>query len=314
MVSNITRTSSTYIGHTPLVKISEKIYAKLESVNPSGSIKDRMALAILDAAEIRGDLKPGGTIIEATSGNSGIAFSMLAAERGYKMIVVMPSNMSDERKEMIRAYGAKIVEVGPGDFGGAVAKRDELVNEMNAFCPNQFANPDNVECHYKHTGKEILQQVAKLDGNPSISAFVSGTGTGGTLMGVRKALVRKFPNVQVVAVEPSESAVMSGGEAHEHSIQGIGDGFIPPIVDMNCVDEIAAISSQDAIDRAKRLAKELGLFVGISSGANVLAAERYLEHHKVDGIVVTLLPDRGERYLSMVHSDNEIEFELEQVK
>src|SRR5579872_2855547 len=161
MVSHIVRTTSSFIGHTPFIRISNKIYAKLETINPSGSIKDRMALAILDAAEMRGELKPGGTIIEATSGNSGIAFSMLAAERGYKMIVVMPANMSSERKSMIRAFGAKIVQVGPGDFAGAVAKRDELVRELHAFCSDQFANPDNVDCHYKHTGKEILQQVAK---------------------------------------------------------------------------------------------------------------------------------------------------------
>jgi cysteine synthase len=304
MVSNICRTTSSFIGHTPLVRVSEKIYAKLETVNPSGSIKDRMALAILDAAEMRGELPPGGIIVEATSGNSGIAFSMLAAERGYKMVVVMPENMSEERKDMIRAYGAEIVEVGPGDFAAAVARRDELVKELGAFCPNQFANPDNVACHFKHTGREILQQVARLEGNPVISAFVSGTGTGGTLMGVRKALIRKFPHVQVIAVEPSESAVMSGGEPHAHSIQGIGDGFIPPIVDMNCIDEVAPVSSHDAVERAGRLARELGLFVGISSGANVLAAERYIEHHYPKGIVVTLLPDRGERYLSMMHGVN----------
>jgi cysteine synthase len=302
MVSFVTRTTSSYIGHTPLIRISEKIYAKLETVNPSGSIKDRMALAILDAAELRGDLQPGGTIVEATSGNSGIALSMLAAERGYEMIVVMPANMSEERKSMIKAFGAKIVQVPSGDFAGAVEKRDELVKELHAFCPNQFANPDNIECHYKHTGKEIIHQVAKIDQHPEISAFVSGTGTGGTLMGVRKALIRKYPHVQIVAVEPTESAVMSGGEANEHSIQGIGDGFIPPIVDMACIDEVITVSSQEAIERARRLAKELGLFVGISSGANVLAAEKYIGKHKPSGIVVTILPDRGERYMSMVHA------------
>lgn len=304
MVAHTVRTTSSFIGHTPLVKISEKIYAKLETMNPSGSIKDRMALAILDAAEMRGELKPGGTIVEATSGNSGIALSMLAAERGYKMIVVMPSNMSEERKEMIRAYGAVIVEVGAGDFAGAVEKRDELVKKLKAFCPNQFANPDNVECHYLHTGQEILQQADELEGHPRISAFVSGTGTGGSLMGVMKALQQRYPLLQVVAVEPTESPVMSGGTAAAHSIQGIGDGFIPPIVDMNCIDEIACVSSKDAIARAQRLAKELGLFVGISSGANVLAAERYIRKHHPEGIVVTLLPDRGERYLSMVHGVN----------
>lgn len=295
------RATSGCIGHTPLVHIGRQLYAKLESVNPSGSIKDRMARAILDDAEVRGLLLPGGTIVEATSGNSGIALSMLAAERGYHMIVVMPSNMSDERKAMIRAFGASIVEVGPGDFAGAVATRDELVAELDAFCPDQFANPVNVQCHCTCTGQEILQQVAALEGSPEISAFVSGTGTGGTLMGVRKALVARFPELKTVAVEPAESAVMSGGEAHEHSIQGIGDGFIPPIVNMAFVDEVSCISSREAIDRSRRLARELGLFVGISSGANVLAAERFIEAHCPDGIVVTLLPDRGERYLSMVH-------------
>ncbi len=259
-----------------------------------------MALEVLDAAEKRGELYPGATIVEATSGNSGIAFSMLAAERGYHMIVVMPSNMSQERKNMIRAFGAQIVEVGPGDFAGAVEKRDALVSELGAFCPNQFANPDNTSCHYHHTGKEVLGQVELLEGHPSISAFVSGTGTGGTLMGVRKALKEHYPNLITVAVEPTESAVMSGGIISAHSIQGIGDGFIPPIVDMGCIDEVACISSQDAIDRSKRLASELGLLVGISSGANVLAAERYIEKHHPDGIVITLLPDRGERYMSMV--------------
>jgi len=304
MVSKPIRITSAFIGHTPLVKIAENIYAKLESVNPSGSIKDRMALAILDAAEMRGELKAGGMIIEATSGNSGIALSMLAAERGYTMIVVMPSNMSEERKAMIRAFGATIVEVGAGDFAGAVEKRDQLVKELGAFCPNQFANPDNVACHYKHTGKEILQQVTRLEDSPEIYAFVAGTGTGGTLMGVRKALLRKFPKLITVAVEPGESAVMSGGQGGEHRIQGIGDGFIPPIVDMRCVDEIAIVSSSDAIARSGRLARELGLFVGISSGANVLAAERYMAQHDPMGIVVTILPDRGERYMSMVHSLN----------
>jgi cysteine synthase A len=220
------------------------------------------------------------------------------------MIVVMPSNMSEERKEMIRAYGATIVEVSPSDFAGAVEIRDALVKQLGAFCPNQFANPDNIECHFRHTGREILQQASRLEGSPSISAFVSGTGTGGTLMGVRKALIRKFSGIRIVAVEPAESAVMSGGEPHEHSIQGIGDGFIPPIVDMACVDEVFAISSGDAIERSRRLAKEQGLFVGISSGANVLAAERYIARHDPHGLVITILPDRGERYMSMVHSEN----------
>lgn len=294
------RTASLVVGNTPLVKISEGLYAKLETTNPSGSIKDRMAKAILDAAEARGELKPGGTIVEATSGNTGIALSMLSAERGYKMIVVMPSNMSDERKKMIRSFGAEIIEVGPSDFAGAVETRDRLVKELGAFNPNQFANPDNIECHYKTTGKEILDQVAALHPDKEISAFVAGTGTGGTLMGVTKALTEKFANCQCVAVEPTESAVMMGGPANPHKIQGIGDGFIPPIVEMQKVNTVVAVSSEDSIARMQRLAKELGIFVGISSGANVLAAEKYIAEHKPTGIVVTVLSDRGERYLSML--------------
>ncbi len=294
------RTISQYIGHTPLVKISEQLYAKLETVNPSGSIKDRMAKAVLDAAEERGELQPGGTIVEATSGNSGIALSMLAAERGYKMIVVMPSNMSVERKKMIKAFGAEIVEVGSGDFAGAVAMRDTLVAEHNALNTNQFANPDNVHCHYLTTGQEILEQVAAATAQQPIAAIVAGTGTGGTLMGIRQALVEQFPNLHTVAVEPTESAVMLGKPAGEHKIQGIGDGFIPPLVDMSLVNTVIAVSSEQAIDRMKRLTNELGLLVGISSGANVAAAEQYISDHSPEGIVVTVLSDRQERYLSML--------------
>lgn len=285
------------IGNTPLVHISKGLYAKVETYNPTGSIKDRMAKAILDYAEARGELKPGGVIVEATSGNTGIAFSMLCAVRGYRFIAVMPSNMSDERKKMIRGFGAEIVEVGPSDFAGAVAKREELVKQHHAFNPNQFANADNTRCHFETTGREILKQVARLG---SVSAFVAGTGTGGTLIGVRQALIEKFPKVKTIAVEPTESCVMKGGSANPHSIQGIGDGFIPPIVDMKLVDSVVAVSSEDSIARMKRLAKELGLFVGISAGANVLASERYIEEHKPSGLVITILPDRGERYLSML--------------
>ncbi len=288
------------IGNTPLIKISKGLYAKLETLNPTGSIKDRMANAILKAAEQRGELCPGGTIVEATSGNSGIAFSMLAALKGYKMIVVMPRNMSDERKKMIRGFGAEIVEVGDGDFNGAVEKRDDLVAKLGAFNPNQFGNPDNPECHYRTTGQEILRQLAELEEDATIGAFVAGTGTGGTLMGVRRALIAVNPDMQTIAVEPTESSVMKGGMPGLHSIQGIGDGFIPPLVDMGLVDHVQAISSPDAIKRMKRLMSEKGLFVGISSGANVLAAERYMEDFRPKGNVVTILSDRGERYLSML--------------
>ncbi len=261
-----------------------------------------MAKHLLDLAEERGDIKKSGTIIEATSGNTGISFSMLAAERGYRMIAIMPENMSEERKVMIRSFGGEIFEVGNNDFAGALEYRDKLVQESGAYCPNQFENIDNIDCHYSTTGQEIIRQINDLHLNKNISAFVAGTGTGGTLMGVREALVEVYPNVQTVAVEPSESAVMSGGEPGEHMIQGIGDGFIPPIVDMNLVDEIAAISSEDSISRIRKLTRDLGLMVGISSGANILAAERYIEKHQPEGIVVSILCDRQERYFSLLNN------------
>lgn len=288
------------IGHTPLLRLSDSLYAKLESLNPSGSIKDRMAKYILDRAEERGELAPGATIIEATSGNTGIAFAMLAAERGYTMIVVMPSDMSEERKRLVRFFGAEIDEVGPGDFLGAVARANELAKETGAFRSDQFENLDNVRAHEMTTGAEIIEQVRALEGSPKVAAFIAGTGTGGTLMGVRAALLPIFPNVQTVAVEASESAVMSGGAAHPHLIQGISDGFIPAIVDMNVVDEVIVIPSEAAVKRTKRLATEQGLLVGISSGANVAAAEQYIERHHPEGIVVTVLPDRQERYASIL--------------
>lgn len=289
------------IGHTPLIKISDRVYAKLESVNPSGSIKDRMAAFVLHAAEQRGKLKPGGTIVEATSGNTGIAFSMLAAARGYHMIVVMPNNMSVERKQMIKAFGAEIVEVGACDFAGAVMKRDALAKELDAFNPNQFANEDNRLCHAQTTGQEILQQVAELnEPDKTITTWVAGTGTGGTLMGVQDALLAVNPTLATIAVEPAESAVMSGGPAGTHCIQGIGDGFIPPLVDMKRVTQVITVSSDEAIARMRRLTSELGLLVGISSGANVLAAEKYIAQHQPTGLIVTVLPDRQERYFSML--------------
>ncbi len=288
------------IGNTPLIRLSDRLYVKLETVNPSGSIKDRMACFILDRAEERGEIQPGGTIVEATSGNTGIAFSMLAAERGYRMIVVMPSNMSEERKNMIRSFGAEIVDVGPGDFPGAVVKRDELVKELGAFCPNQFCNPDNLKCHRLTTGREILEQLKTAGETRPIQAFVAGTGTGGTLMGVRLALLEEHPEVQTVAVEPTESAVMSGGPVGLHEIQGIGDGFIPEIVDMSLVNSVATVSSKQAKEKLKELAQKHGLFVGISSGANVCAAEEFVANHPGEGIVVTILPDRQERYMSLL--------------
>lgn len=284
---------SNHIGYTPLLQITERIWAKFEGVNPSGSIKDRMASYIINHAEKNKLIKKGDTIIEATSGNSGIAFAFLGAERGYNVKIIMPKNMSEERKSMLRLYGAELIEVEDGDFDGAIALRDKMALENGWFNPKQFSNPLNIEAHYTTTGPEIHFQSTN-----KISAFVDGTGTGGTLMGTSKYLKKHFPKMKVIAVEPAESPVMSGGKPGIHGIQGIGDGS-KFLVDLNFVDEIIIISTDDAKKRARRLAKELGLFVGISSGANVLASERLLEKYPdLDGNVITILCDRGERYLS----------------
>ena len=284
---------SSGVGQTPLLKISERIYAKFEGQNPSGSIKDRMASYIINHAEENGLIKKGDTIIEATSGNSGIAFAFLASERGYKCIIIMPSNMSEERKQMLRLYGAELIEVPDGKFDDAIALRDKLAEENGYFNPNQFHNPLNIQAHYEGTGVEILHQHTS-----KISAFVDGTGTGGTLMGTTRLLKMYHPWMKVVAVEPSESPVMSGGEPGLHGIQGIGDGS-KFMVNLKEVDDIIIISTEEAKMRARRLAKEQGLFVGISSGANILASERLLEKYPdMEGNIITILCDRGERYLS----------------
>lgn len=284
---------SSQVGQTPLIKISERIFAKFEGQNPSGSIKDRMASYIINDAEKRGLIKKGDTIIEATSGNSGIAFAFLAAERGYKCIIIMPANMSEERKQMLRIYGAELIEVPDGKFDDAIALRNKMAYENGYFNPNQFHNPLNIQAHYEGTGVEILHQHTE-----KIAAFLDGTGTGGTLMGTSRTLKMYHPFMKVVAVEPAESPVMSGGEPGLHGIQGIGDGS-KFMVDLKEVDDIIIISTGEAKERARRLSKEQGLFVGISSGANILASERLLEKYPdMEGNIITILCDRGERYLS----------------
>ena len=281
------------IGNTPLVKISDKLYGKLESVNPGGSIKDRPVKYILDSYEANGILKQGDTIIEATSGNTGISLAMMCAERGYKCIIVMPSDMSVERKKMMKFFGAELIEVGEGDFDGAILEKTRLEKFNNYFSLNQFSNPLNIECHKETTCLEIINQTY----DKKISAFVAGTGTGGTLMGVHTGLKNLGRDSKIIAVEPLESPVMSGGEKGLHGIQGIGDGS-KFLVDLDKVDEIITISTKEAKERSLRLAKEHGLFVGISAGANVLASERWIEQNNPDGVVVTILCDRGERYFS----------------
>ena len=273
-----------------------KILAKMENFNPSGSIKDVMALYMVKKAEERGLIKQGNEIIEVTTGNTGIAFAMVSALRGYKFTAVMPENMSIERRKIMEAFGAEIILTPAAeDMKGAIERYKELAEENpDAWLPNQFGNLDNVEAHREITGRSILEQI-----NGKIDVFVAGVGTGGTLLGVAQALREVMPDVKIAAVEPYESAVMSGEEASIHEIQGIGEGFIPDLVCMDEIDQVIKVKSQDAKDFMKEMAHQEGLLVGISSGANVLAALQVSEEIGPGKTVVTILPDSGERYLSM---------------
>ncbi|MBM4447776.1 MAG: cysteine synthase A [Chloroflexi bacterium] len=290
------------IGNTPILKLKKvndtrsTILAKLEALNPSGSIKDVMAFYMTDIAEKKGLLKPGGKIIEETSGNTGISFAMIAAFRGYHFIAVMPEHMSQERKQLIQSFGAEIVLTPEAEgFPGAQKKLEELAEEnKDAWLPRQFENRDNTDAHREITGRRILQAVGK-----NIDFFVAGIGTGGSLMGVAEALKQANPRVKIIAVEPAESAVLSGGEPHNHIIQGIGPGFIPELINFNLIDEIIQVSGKDASAMARKLIREEGLMVGISSGANVLASLAIARKSGPGKTIATLLPDRGERYLSM---------------
>ncbi len=290
------------IGKTPLVKLNRvndtgsTIWAKVEALNPSGSIKDVMALYMMNLAEKRGELKSGARIIEATSGNTGISFAMLAQLKDYKFMAVMPEYMSRERVQMMEAFGAEIVLTPAADgFAGTMAKLDELSREYpDAWLPRQFDNPDNTAAHREITGKRILEGI-----RGQIDAFISGVGTGGTLMGVAEALKNVYPRVRIVAVEPAESAVMSGDDPGYHKIQGIGSGFIPGLLNMDLIDSIIPVSSEAAIDVARSLMRDEGLMVGISSGANVIAALKVAAEMGDGKTIVTVLPDRIERYISM---------------
>ncbi|MQY81726.1 MAG: cysteine synthase A [Dehalococcoidia bacterium] len=290
------------VGNTPVVELKKvndttsTILAKLETLNPSGSIKDVMAFYMTDVAEKKGLLKPGSKIIEETSGNTGISFAMIAALKGYRFVAVMPENMSQERRQLIQSFGAEIV-LTPEEqgFPGALEKLEQMAREnQDAWLPRQFENRDNIDAHREITGKRILQAVGK-----DIDVFVAGVGTGGSLMGVAEALKQANPKVKIVAVEPAESAVMSGGEPHNHIIQGIGPGFIPKLVNLDLIDEIIPIREKDAVAMARKLIREEGLMVGISSGANVLASLEIARKSGQGKTIVTLLSDRGERYLSM---------------
>ncbi|MBI2266517.1 MAG: cysteine synthase A [Armatimonadetes bacterium] len=291
------------VGNTPLLELRRvvppdcaRVFAKAEFMNPSGSIKDRIAKYIVEKAEERGDLKPGATILEVTSGNTGIGFAMVGAEKGYRVVIMMPKSVSVERRKMIESYGAELELLEDLlQIQHAVERAIELAKENpNIFLPRQFSNPDNPQAHFETTGQEILKQAG-----PDMDAFVMGVGTGGTLMGVGRALRQANPNIRIVAVEPAESAVMSGESPGKHGIQGFADGFIPEIVRLDEIDEIIKIKTQDAIDMAKRLVKAEGLFVGISAGANSLAAIQVAQRLGKGKKVITTLPDRGERYLSI---------------
>lgn len=288
------------IGGTPLIEVNPsfkgaKILAKLEALNPGGSVKDRMALYMVAAAEKRGQLCLGMTIIEATTGNTGVAFAMIAAVKKYHMIAVMPENMSLERQHLLKAFGARVV-LTPQKNGpqGAIDKRDELARKAAAaWVPGQFENMDNIIAHERSTGLEILKQTGG-----KIDFFVAGVGTGGTLIGVGKVLKKVVPGIKIVAVEPKESAVLSGGNPGRHNIQGIGEGFIPKLVDQGLIDMVEKVDTQQAVAAAKRLARDQGILVGISSGANFVASSRIARKLSRDKTVVTIFADRGERYFS----------------
>ncbi len=304
-MSAIYTSADQLIGKTPLLELTHiekklglkaKVLAKLEYFNPAGSVKDRVAKAMIDDAEEKGLLKEGSVIIEPTSGNTGIGLASVAAARGYRIIIVMPETMSVERRQLMKAFGAELVLTeGAKGMKGAIAKADELAKEIpNSFVPGQFVNPANPKAHYLTTGPEI---VADTDG--AVDYFVAGVGTGGTITGVGKYLKEKVPGVKVVAVEPATSAVLSTGVAGAHKIQGIGAGFVPDVLDTKIYDEIIPVVNEDAFSTGKLIGKAEGVLVGISSGAAVWAAIELAKRPENEGKnIVVLLPDTGDRYLS----------------
>jgi cysteine synthase A len=289
-----TRTVLELIGRTPLVRLGEeKIFAKAEFLNPGGSIKDRVALAMIEGAERSGRLHPGSVIVEPTSGNTGIGIALIGRRKGYRVRIVMPEDMSEERKKLIRALGAELILTPARDgIQGAVERvRRMAAAEADVYVPQQFENPDNPRIHYETTARELWRQ---MDGD--VGCFVAGVGSGGTLQGVGKFLKEQNRGIKVVAVEPKNASAILGHEPGLHQIQGIGDGFVPDVLDLSLVDEVVEVSDEDAIDATRRLGKENGLLVGISSGANVWAARRLAARNL--GNVATVLPDRAERYFS----------------
>ena len=304
-MSNIYSSVEQLIGRTPLLELTHiqqaddlscRLLAKLEGFNPAGSVKDRVAKAMIDDAEARGLLSPGGTIIEPTSGNTGIGLAAVAAARGYRCLIVMPETMSVERRQLMKAYGAEVVlTAGAKGMKGAIAKAEELGREIpGSFLPSQFANPANPAVHRSTTGPEIWADTAG-----TVDIFVAGVGTGGTITGVGEYLKRQNPAVQVVAVEPAASPVLSKGTAGAHKIQGIGAGFVPQVLNTAVYDEIITVSNEDAFAAGKAVGRKEGILVGISSGAAVWAAIQLARRPENKGkTIVALLPDTGDRYLS----------------
>lgn len=302
---HIYKSADELIGKTPLLELTNiekqfslkaKILAKLEYLNPAGSVKDRVALAMINEAEQSGKLKEGATIIEPTSGNTGIGLSMVAATRGYKVIIVMPDSMSKERRDLMKAYGAELVLTdGSKGMRGAIEKAEELKSEIpGSIIAGQFVNPANPQAHFETTGPEIFN-----DTDGKVDIFVAGVGTGGTITGVGKYLKSKNPGVKIIAVEPEDSPVLSGGKPGTHKLQGIGAGFVPDVLDTSVYDDIFKVSNSDAFSAARLIAKSEGVLVGISSGAALSAAIGFAEKKENAGkTIVVLLPDTGDRYLS----------------
>jgi cysteine synthase A len=293
-MSTLTDNVLDLIGNTPLVRLKgENVFGKAEFLNPGGSIKDRVALAMLEGAERDGRLKPDSIICEPTSGNTGIGIALIGRLKGYPVKIVMPEGMSEERKKIIRALGAELILTPDEEsIAGAVRKVNELAaSDPRVFVPQQFENPDNPRCHYENTAHELWRQI-----RGEVACFVAGVGSGGTLQGVGTFFKEHKPDVRIVAVEPKNVSALLGHEPGLHQIQGIGDGFIPAVLDVSIVDEVIEVTDEDAIETTRQLGRDLGLLVGVSSGANVWAARQLAK--RIDGNIATVLPDRAERYFS----------------
>jgi cysteine synthase A len=300
LVQNITQ----LIGDTPLVRLnrvvpegSAEVYVKLEYQNPGASVKDRIAISMIEVAEQEGKIKPGDTIVEPTSGNTGIGLAMVAAAKGYKAIFVMPETMSMERRNLLRAYGAQLV-LTPGAEGmkGAIRRAEELKEEHGYFMPQQFKNQANVKIHRETTGPEIVEAIKGYDGK--LDAFIAGVGTGGTITGAGRVLKDNFPGIKIYAIEPSSSPILSGGAPGPHKIQGLGAGFIPDILDTSVYDEVIQVENEQAFETSRRVAREEGILGGISAGAAIFAALKVAKELGAGKRVVAIIPSNGERYLS----------------